>query len=83
MASERFGTGNCLARQTSTASLISSVKPMTFFMGCVSGRPTRGRARCAQTTDHREPGGSQRCEIVLPLFAGYLRLVGDRAGSLR
>jgi hypothetical protein len=35
-----LGTGFCFARHTSTASIISSVKPMTFFTGCVPGRQT-------------------------------------------
>jgi hypothetical protein len=39
-------------------------------------------ARDAQTTDHREPGGSQRREMVVPLSAGDMRLAGDRAGAL-
>jgi hypothetical protein len=40
MASERFETGFCFARHLSTAAIISSLKPMIFLTGCVSGRPT-------------------------------------------
>ena len=39
MASERFGTGFFFARHLSTAAIISSLKPMIFLTGCVSGRP--------------------------------------------